>query len=431
MKITPGIPVSSLGAFLFNVRDFGAVGNGVANDTTPIQTAINAASAVGGGIVFLPAGVYNVTATLLIQASGVSLVGVANMYFTDVGSYTNGSEIFWSGGVGGPIVKFAPIEGAAAQALKGNRVENLYIRGTSTATIGLQLIAVQGGRFSNVFILECTVADLDLNVATTLGENRGTFRNTFTGLFLRNVNGAGQSGIGIRMDGDQNGAPSANVNANNFENVSINYTNGQGILINNADSNRFFGCIMGRLGGGTGIGLELAGSNLSDGCVARANTFWAFEAGLGGVIARATALTFASRDNTVFEYSLENGAPLPTIEAGAGFDYHHNREVVAWTASANRGDNSVTLIYGSDALQQLFGTVLTANRTVTINNLGVNGKLIPAGARMRITRTGGGAFTLTVQDSTPTVIKILSLSQWVDVVMNAVGGWQISAFGAL
>ena len=55
----------------FNVKDYGAVGNGVANDTTAIQNAINAAkaaSAPGGGPyrvpVYFPAGYYYITAPI-------------------------------------------------------------------------------------------------------------------------------------------------------------------------------------------------------------------------------------------------------------------------------------------------------------------------------------------------------------------------------
>jgi Pectate lyase superfamily protein len=42
----------------FNVRDYGAVGDGTTDDTAAIQAAINAANAGGGGIVFLPPGTY-------------------------------------------------------------------------------------------------------------------------------------------------------------------------------------------------------------------------------------------------------------------------------------------------------------------------------------------------------------------------------------
>jgi hypothetical protein len=59
----------------FNVRDFGATGNGVvANEQPFIQAAIDAAFAAGGGTVRIPAGTYNITAQIVLKA-GVSLVG--------------------------------------------------------------------------------------------------------------------------------------------------------------------------------------------------------------------------------------------------------------------------------------------------------------------------------------------------------------------
>jgi hypothetical protein len=67
-----------------NVRHYGAAGNGVTDDTSAIQAAIDAAGAAGGGIVFFPAGTYLVNTStvaggttffLVIDSDNVVLAG--------------------------------------------------------------------------------------------------------------------------------------------------------------------------------------------------------------------------------------------------------------------------------------------------------------------------------------------------------------------
>jgi hypothetical protein len=57
-----------------SVKDYGAGGQGVTDDTTAIQNAINAVSTAGGGTVFFPPGSYVITASLMLK-NGVKLVG--------------------------------------------------------------------------------------------------------------------------------------------------------------------------------------------------------------------------------------------------------------------------------------------------------------------------------------------------------------------
>jgi hypothetical protein len=107
-----------------NVLDFGAVGDGVANDTAAIQAAIDAVFNAGGGEVLAPAGVYLVTGLTLKNkvkicgdgqsatqlkrsATGGSVVTIANATSTTLvglerlsilntgGSTANDHGIFW------------------------------------------------------------------------------------------------------------------------------------------------------------------------------------------------------------------------------------------------------------------------------------------------------------------------------------------------
>ena len=65
---------AKLDLFVATNPTWGAVGDGVADDTAAIQSALNAASTNGGGIVYLPAGKYKLTGTLDVPG-GVELRG--------------------------------------------------------------------------------------------------------------------------------------------------------------------------------------------------------------------------------------------------------------------------------------------------------------------------------------------------------------------
>ncbi|MBN1351581.1 hypothetical protein JXJ21_19360 [candidate division KSB1 bacterium] len=62
-----------------SVKDFGAVGDGINDDTAAIQAAINSVPqtfGIEGGTVFFPAGVYEVTSEILISGIRITLQGV-------------------------------------------------------------------------------------------------------------------------------------------------------------------------------------------------------------------------------------------------------------------------------------------------------------------------------------------------------------------
>ena len=58
-------PASNLGARIYNIRDYGAKGDGTTLDTAALQAAIDACTADGGGTVLVPAGTFLIGATEL------------------------------------------------------------------------------------------------------------------------------------------------------------------------------------------------------------------------------------------------------------------------------------------------------------------------------------------------------------------------------
>ncbi len=77
---------SAEGLPVFDVNDFGADATGAGDATAGIQAAIDAAEAAGGGVVWVPAGLYRCDGLLTVQADGVVLRGAGSdqsrLYFT-------------------------------------------------------------------------------------------------------------------------------------------------------------------------------------------------------------------------------------------------------------------------------------------------------------------------------------------------------------
>jgi polygalacturonase len=80
--VAPGVAGA---AGTFNVRDYGAAGNGSSNDTPAIQKAIDAANSAGGGTVLFPSGTYQSRNTIHLRSnitmqlnSGATLKGASD-----------------------------------------------------------------------------------------------------------------------------------------------------------------------------------------------------------------------------------------------------------------------------------------------------------------------------------------------------------------
>jgi hypothetical protein len=122
---------------VFNVMDYGAIGDGTTDDTVAVQNTINAANTAGGGIAYFPKGTYLVST--LVYAANVTLQGQGK----------NGalvSQITQKGGTPSPILTEpgtsfpylgVAIDGIAFDAFN-NQTSNtggIRLRGTTNAQI--------------------------------------------------------------------------------------------------------------------------------------------------------------------------------------------------------------------------------------------------------------------------------------------------------
>jgi hypothetical protein len=95
--------IQDKGGQVFNVKAYGATGNGTTDDASAINSAISAAEAAGGGVVYFPLGVYAISSTLSItNATGLTFQGAG------IGSVntpvSHPSELLWTGGNGGTLI---------------------------------------------------------------------------------------------------------------------------------------------------------------------------------------------------------------------------------------------------------------------------------------------------------------------------------------
>jgi hypothetical protein len=85
-----------------SVLDFGAIGNGVTDDTAAIQNAINACAAQGGGVVYFPALTYAVTQLTINAQSNVQFLGAGS-----------GSILKWVWNAAGAAGSMVTVNGAS------------------------------------------------------------------------------------------------------------------------------------------------------------------------------------------------------------------------------------------------------------------------------------------------------------------------------
>jgi len=148
-----------------SVKDFGAVGNGVADDTAAIQAAVTAAVA-GCGYVYLPSGTYKITSSITVTATAA---GVRH-YCSFIGDGPNNTTISVAMSSG------AAIDYTQSAAFRFHLVPKIvgiaFVQsGTAGTSIGVRMNACFGG-----LIEYCRFAGLGsdaINLRAVVGDGDG------------------------------------------------------------------------------------------------------------------------------------------------------------------------------------------------------------------------------------------------------------------
>jgi hypothetical protein len=239
-----------------SVLDFGAVGDGVANDTTAIQNAITAAQTSGSGV-FLPAGNYFCGSTGLTISASIHLFG------------ENGANIFFAAGFSGTgltvnaayvklsnFVMSAPYSASIPTAIAidvlqahivmfGVRVEPLGSGTYHGFNIGLRL-----AEYSHS-IVSCTITAYQYGIYSNVAN---AVYLTGTGVSAKNST----SGAGILMSGGSgNSIQQCNVEGDSFAGI---YLDDGGTVNSGTGSCAITGCYLeGQVNGIYILGSATAG----------------------------------------------------------------------------------------------------------------------------------------------------------------------------
>lgn len=142
------------GVQVYNVKQYGATGDGVADDTAEIQAAIDAAAAqTNRPIVYLPPGKYLTTSTLTVTADYIAIVGgsMPSIYRgSESSGTTRGATIRYNGT--GTAVQVGVAPGTNRTFIQGTRIENIRIEVNNDTDVGLHVWHSSHGRFQNLSI---------------------------------------------------------------------------------------------------------------------------------------------------------------------------------------------------------------------------------------------------------------------------------------
>lgn len=191
----------------YNVGDFGAFGDGVTDDTTAINAAINVCAANAGGIVDFNAGKYLISGAGLSLPSGVALRGV-NDFSAWFYPGIRGTRIVCAPSMVNPLVNVAAgtdyfaVDGIAFSTTSGNTTApTIQVNGTAVSVCGNAVFRnIESSNLGGIYLNHC---NRTLMSSVVLQSWRGNYGFYFNGssIILMEFCSSASSGVGTSPSG--------------------------------------------------------------------------------------------------------------------------------------------------------------------------------------------------------------------------------------
>jgi len=365
-----------------NISDFGAAGDGITDDTTPMTNFFNSAINNPGVPHRLNKATYCISSVMpTINVSNVIIEGEgADIH--DIGSLITGTVIKWiaPGTTAGPMIKISSVSGASNQRVADVKFTGIGLDcNTGSINYGIELISIRDSQI-DVAIVNAGFAGMQTSVVAALGEAKDVQRCKIR-LLARQIETP--TAFCLVCSGDA----VANTSLNEFW-VDAQITNVQAIYLVNSDNNDWYLIRAFRAGGGTATeGVScLGGANSAERC--RGERFWYYTGTVPiHVYGTSGSPSFAvgSGGHSLFCNDTENGTPAPLVEIGGEINWR--KDVSAMS------DNP--WVSFTPTISATSGTITTSSASMSYIRRGV---VLYFKAQISITTngTGAGALLMTV-----------------------------------
>lgn len=303
-----------------SVKEYGAIGDGSADDTTAINNAM-AALPSRGGTLFFPPGSYKVTSTIVV-AKPLTILGSgfsAELNAAYNAQWLPATEILWTNVTGAPVFQ-------VVGPLGGVRFEAFGINGNAQATKGFELDRLMAFVIRDVGVknLHSTTGIAAHFLATTATTNQNCQHGLVENFYAMSPEILRFSGSNTPTVDTAN---CCHIDIVRLTGVFSSTANNHGIVIQDADNLNFENIMLFRnLTASSGYAVEY-------GTWARAIYMEHLQPS-GGVVVRTPATNNTGGGNLVVGYDRENNQPMPMIEAGGILD---------WTESGRNASNGWTV----------------------------------------------------------------------------------------